>query len=80
MFGLHRRFRGALVGHLALFEMTSVTPMGRYGQALERMGLSERARRFYDVHVLADAVHEVVASERLAAGLVRSEPDLASKT
>ena len=27
---LHRRLRGALVGHLALFEMTSVGPMGRY--------------------------------------------------
>ncbi|HEX9969660.1 MAG TPA: iron-containing redox enzyme family protein, partial [Acidimicrobiales bacterium] len=29
MFGLHRRWRGALVGHLALFEMTSRGPMAR---------------------------------------------------
>lgn len=78
MLGLHRRLRGALVGHLALFEMTSVTPMGRYSRALERLGLGERARRFYDVHVVADAVHEVIASERLAAGLVRAEPELAA--
>ena len=38
MFGLNRRWRGALVGHLAVFEMTSVTPMGRYTRALERLG------------------------------------------
>ena len=78
LLGLHRRLRGALVGHLALFEMTSVTPMGRYSAALKRLGLGARARRFYDVHVVADAVHEVVASERLAAGLVRAEPELAA--
>lgn len=76
-FGLHRRWRGALVGHLALFEMTSVTPMGRYSQALGRLGLPESARRFYDVHVEADAHHEIVAAGDLAGGLARTEPALA---
>jgi hypothetical protein len=33
MFGL-RRWRTALVGHLAVFEMTSVEPMERYRRAL----------------------------------------------
>ncbi len=78
MFGLHRRWRGALVGHLALFELTSVTPMTRYSRCLERLGLGSVARRFYDVHVAADALHEVVALERMAAGLVADEPDLAA--
>jgi hypothetical protein len=41
LFGLHRRWRGALVGHLALFEMTSVTPMRRYSLALERLAADE---------------------------------------
>lgn len=77
MFGLHRRWRGALVGHLAVFEMTSVEPMGRYAAALERMGASAAARRFYDVHVLADAVHEVVAIEEMAGPLADEEPALA---
>ena len=77
MFGLHRRWRGALVGHLAVFEMTSVEPMGRYAAALERMGASSAARRFYDVHVLADAVHEVVAIEEMAGPLADEEPALA---
>jgi len=77
LFGLHRRWRGALVGHLAVFEMTSVGPMGRYAELCDRLGLPEEARRFYDVHVLADAVHEVVASRDLAGGFVAAEPDLA---
>ena len=45
LFGLHRRWRGALVGHLALFEMTSVGPMGRYADALEQLGVGPRAAR-----------------------------------
>ncbi len=79
LFGLHRRLRGALVGHLATFEMTSVLPMGRYGAALERLGIGAEGRAFYDVHVEADAVHELVAIERLAGGLVAAEPALASE-
>jgi hypothetical protein len=77
LFGLHRRWRGALVGHLAVFEMTSVEPMGRYADALRRLGLPAVARRFYDVHVEADARHEVVAATDLAGGLVGSERALA---
>ncbi|HUP72018.1 MAG TPA: iron-containing redox enzyme family protein [Acidimicrobiales bacterium] len=74
MFGLHRRLRGALVGHLAVFEMTSVTPMQRYSRALERMGVDRGARRFYDVHVLADESHQEIALHHLVAGLVEDEP------
>jgi hypothetical protein len=78
LFGLHRRLRGALVGHLAVFEMTSVVPMGRYAELCRRLGLPEEAGRFYDVHVVADAVHQVVASRDLAAGFVEAEPDRAA--
>ena len=77
LFGLHRRWRGALVGHLAVFEMCSVTPMGRYAGALDRLGIAVPARAFYDVHVVADAVHEQIAAKRLAAGFARSEPSRA---
>ncbi|MEO8694600.1 MAG: iron-containing redox enzyme family protein [Acidimicrobiales bacterium] len=78
MFGLHRRLRGALVGHLAVFEMTSVTPMQRYSNALDRMNVDSDARRFYDVHVLADEQHQVIALHDLVGGLVESEPGLGS--
>lgn len=75
--GLHRRWRGALVGHLAVFEMTSVEPMGRYVAALRRLGFGPEARHFYEVHVVADAHHEKVAARDLAGGLARDEPQLA---
>lgn len=75
MFGLDRRWRGALVGHLAVFEMTSVVPMGRYSRGLERVGAPAEARRFYDVHVLADAEHERLALD-LACEFAAAEPDL----
>lgn len=77
LFGLHRRLRGALVGHLAIFESTSVGPMGRYGAALRRLGVGGGAERFYDVHVDADAHHQVVATRNLAADLAAQEPYLA---
>jgi len=76
--GLHRRRRGAIVGHLALFEMTSSIPNRRYADGLRRLGLDdERAIAFFDEHVEADAVHEQIAAVDLAGGLVRQEPGLA---
>jgi hypothetical protein len=76
-FGLHRRRRGALVGHLAGFEMTSSVPNRRYGNALRRLGYGAAVTRFYDEHVEADAVHENIAAWDLAGGLARVEPELA---
>jgi hypothetical protein len=76
MFALHRRWRAALVGHLAIFEMTSVGPMERYSRALARLGVGPEGRRFYDVHVEADVRHGVIALERMVAGLIKVEPHL----
>ena len=76
LFGLHRRWRGAIVGHLALFEMTSSIPNRRYGDGLRRLGLGEGATRFFDEHVTADAVHENIAAVDLAGGLLEQEPQL----
>jgi hypothetical protein len=77
MFGLHRRLRGAIVGHLALFEMTSSVPNRRYANGLRRLGCDGDALDFYDEHVVADAVHENVAAVDLAGGLARQDPTLA---
>jgi hypothetical protein len=77
LFGLHRRWRGAAVGHLAAFEMTSSTPNGRYSAGLRRLGFGAAATAFYDEHVQADSVHELIAAHDLAGGLARDEPDLA---
>jgi hypothetical protein len=78
MFGLHRRLRGAAVGHLAMFELTSTQPNRRYGNGLRRSGADQLTTRFFDEHVEADAVHETIAAQDLAGGLVRIEPSLTS--
>ena len=77
LLGLHRCFLPALLGHLAVFEMTSVTPMGRYASAARRFGLGDAGARFYDVHVEADAVHQVVAERDLVGALVADDPHAA---
>jgi hypothetical protein len=78
--GLRRSRRGAIVGHLAMFEMTSALPNRRYGNALRRLGFDAEATDFYDEHVEADAVHENIAAYDLdlAGGLARQEPELAA--
>jgi hypothetical protein len=76
MFGLHRRWRGAIVGHLAAFEMSSALPNRRYGNGLRRLGRPD-ACAFYDEHVVADSVHENLAAVDLAGGLAKVEPELA---
>ena len=79
LFGLHRRWRGAIVGHLALFEMTSSVPNRRYANAARRLGFIQRAATdFFDEHVAADAVHEAIAAVDLAGGLARQEPALSA--
>jgi hypothetical protein len=77
MFGLHRRWRGAIVGHLAAFEMTSTDPNQRYADALRRLGFGRDVLQFYQEHVEADATHEVLAAHHLAAGLAEQEPSVA---
>jgi hypothetical protein len=76
LLGLHRRWRGAIVGHLALFEMTSSIPNRRYANGLRRLGFGPQATAFFDEHVEADAVHEQVAAVDLAGGLARQDPRL----
>jgi hypothetical protein len=78
LMGLHRRLRGAIAGHLALFEMTSSLPNGRYARGLRRIGC-EAATGFFDEHVEADAVHENIAAVDLAGGLARAEPQLTAQ-
>lgn len=76
MFGLNRRLVGAIVGHLAAFEMTSSIPNRLYGDGLRRLGFTEDVTDYFDEHVEADAVHEQIAARDLAGGLAEDRPDL----
>ena len=76
---MRRRWRGALVGHLAAFEITSAEPNRRYANGLRRLGYGQPATEFYDEHVEADSVHENIAAYDLAGGLARQEPGLSGQ-
>ena len=78
LFGLHRRWRGAALGHLACVEMTSSEPSRRYSAGLRRLGYDGSTTVFYDEHVEADAVHEQIASVDMCGSLVAEEPALAA--
>jgi hypothetical protein len=76
LFGLHRRLRGAIVGHLAAFEMTSSLPNRFYGDGFRRLGHDADTTWYFDEHVEADAVHEQIAGRDLAGALAEREPGL----
>ncbi|MFS0715398.1 iron-containing redox enzyme family protein [Microbacterium sp. 2P01SA-2] len=76
LFGLHRRLRGAIVGHLAAFEMTSSIPNRSYGDGFRRLGFGTDVTWYFDEHVEADAVHEQIAGRDLAGSLAEDEPEL----
>ncbi|WP_458780115.1 iron-containing redox enzyme family protein [Arthrobacter sp. D3-16] len=76
LFGLNRRLRGAITGHLALYEMTSSQPNRLYGNGFRRHGFDTGVTHYFDEHVEADAVHEQIAGRDLAGGLVEAEPGL----
>ncbi|MEU2133980.1 iron-containing redox enzyme family protein [Streptomyces sp. NPDC018352] len=76
LFGLHRRLRGALVGHFAAVEITSSPASRRLALAMKRAGAGPAAEFFYTEHVEADAVHEQVVRREVIRGLLDDEPDL----
>ncbi len=77
-FALHRSRRGAILGHLAMLEITSAGPNRAYGNALRRLGFEAEVTAFYDEHVEADAVHENIAAYDMAGGFARQEPEHAA--
>jgi hypothetical protein len=76
MFGLNRRLRGAIVGHLAAFEMTSSIPNRSYGDGFRRLGYGTDVTWYFDEHVEADAVHEQIAGRDMAGTLAEDDPTL----
>jgi hypothetical protein len=76
LFGLHRRLRGAAIGHFASTEITSPPGSRRMVQALQRMDAPPACIAFYREHVEADAVHEQVVRLEVVGDLVSREPKL----
>lgn len=78
LFGLHRRLRGALVGHFAAAEITTAPSARRLDRALARHGADQACRFFFTEHIEADAVHEQVMRREVIGGLLDTEPELAA--
>lgn len=76
LFGLHRRLRGAALGHFAAFEATSSEPSRRMADGLEHLGMAAAMVGYYTEHVTADAAHEQVAVRTVCGELVAAEPAL----
>jgi hypothetical protein len=76
LFGLHRRFRGAAIGHFASTEITSSPGSRRLVEALQRLDAPSECVAFYREHVEADAVHEQVVRHDVVGDLVAREPQL----
>lgn len=78
LFGLHRRWRGALAGHFTAAEITTGPSAQRMDEALARLGADPACRLFYTEHVEADAVHEQVMRHDVLGDLLEQEPNLAA--
>lgn len=78
LFGLHRRLRGALVGHFAAAEITTAPSAIRMARAMDRLGAPSACKLFFTEHIEADAVHEQVMRHEVIGGLLAGEPELAA--
>ena len=78
LFGLHRRWRGALAGHFTAAEITTGPSAQRMDEALARLCADPACRLFYTEHVEADAVHEQVMRHDVLGDLLEQEPNLAA--
>ncbi|TDW24376.1 iron-containing redox enzyme family protein [Kribbella kalugense] len=78
LFGLHRRWTGALIGHLAALEMTSTLPNRRYASGATRLGADLTAAQYFTEHIEADAVHEQIAAHDLCDNYAAQHPEQAT--
>lgn len=74
MFGLHRRWLGAVCGHFAAFEATSSNPSRLMARGLRLLGFPDVVAEYYDEHVEADAVHEQIALRMICGSLMAEDP------
>lgn len=76
MFGLHRAWRGAAVGHFASMRFSSPPRSLRLAGALERLAAPAQCARFYAEHVAVDASYEQAQGPDVVDHLLAEEPKL----
>lgn len=74
LFGRQRRLRGLGLGQLCLIEIDSVEPCAALVESWNHAGLPPHARKWLDIHVLADEEHERVVREKICGAVETSTP------
>jgi len=77
LFGLHRRWRGALVGAVAVDKLSSVDLMDHCLHAMFRLDGSVAGANYFKHRLNSDAIHAFIARDQLVAGLVATDPGMA---
>nr|WP_246216709.1 iron-containing redox enzyme family protein [Mycobacterium botniense] len=76
LFGLHRRWRGAAVGHFAATEITSPPGSRQLVAALQRLGAPAACLAFYCQHAQTGAAHGQAVRRDVVGDLLAREPHL----
>ena len=69
-----RRYAWQSVGALGAIELTAPGRSARVAQGLRRIGLSERERRYFDLHAVLDVKHSADWNREAIAPLVAQDP------
>jgi hypothetical protein len=76
LLGLHRRWRGALIGHLACSEVMVALPTARLASGHRRLGGTEAGAGWFDEQLRAEAEREQMAATDAVGALLAAEPAL----
>lgn len=76
MFEVHHRWRGALVGQLAVQEMTAGGRAEKWGDALDRFGVVHSGAGHPSGDADLDARYAALARDHLVSGLLGADPEL----
>ena len=76
LLGLNRRWRGALVGHLAASQVSGWLPEARLAHGHRRLGGSDEGGRYFDERLRGDGDRERRATTELVGALVAQQPGL----
>ena len=73
-----RRYTYQSVGALGVVELTAPGRVAKVAQGLRRLGLSDRERRYFDLHAVLDVKHSETWNAEALVPLVDSDPAIAT--
>ena len=73
-----RRYAYHSVGALGVVELTAPGRVAKVAQGLRRLGLSDRERRYFDLHAVLDVKHSAAWNAEALVPLVASDPAIAT--